>query len=583
MPSPFASASLYVGDLHPDVTEGQLFELFNSIGQVASVRVCRDTVTRRSLGYAYVNFHNVLDAERALDSVSNTQIKGKFCRIMWSQRDPSLRKSGVGNVFIKNLDKRIDHKTLQDTFSSFGNILSCKTATDENGNSKGYGFVHFETQAMAEKAISKVNGMMIGGQKVFVGPFLPRKERSTANDEKYTNVYVKNLDDSVDEKTIRQVFGSHGPITSAVIMLGPDGKSKCFGFINFENAEDAANAVAATNGQSIIPNGKKIFAGKAQKKSKREAELKQKFEQLRLERVAKYQGMNLYIKNLDDDIDDEKLKAEFAPYGSITSCKIMRDEKGHSKGFGFVCFSSQDEATRALTELNGKMIGSKPLYVALAQRKEVRKAQLEAQYAARQKGPGAGLPLYPPGGSSAVFYPGAGFVYPQMVPPRNRWTQPQPVPAAFMVPPLQQHGQHGQAQPQPRHGTRPFNHRRGYNTRGNRDQMPVQQPISQPQQPPIIDANPVLDAEPLSNILPNYSPEQQLRIVGERLYPLIYKLQPELSGKITGMLLDRYRDEGFVELLAVMENPDLLNTKVSEALEVLHNHQVQVQDQEQGK
>jgi len=511
--------------------------------------------------------------------MSNTEIKGKICRIMWSQRDPSLRKSGVGNVFIKNLDKAIDHKTLHDTFSRFGNILSCKTATDENGESKGYGFVHFETQAMAEKAIAKANGMILGhgGQKVFVGPFLPRKERVTANDEKFTNVYVKNLDESVDEKTVRQIFGQYGPITSAVIMTGADGKSKCFGFINFENPEDAAKAVAATNGQSIIPNGKKIFSGKAQKKSKREAELKQKFEQLRLERVAKYQGMNLYIKNLDDDIDDEKLKGEFTSYGSITSCKIMRDEKGHSKGFGFVCFSSQDEATRALTELNGKMFGSKPLYVALAQRKEVRKAQLEAQYAARQKGgPGAGLPLYPPGGSSAMFYPGAGFVYPQMAP--RRWTQPQPVPAGFMVQPIQPHV--GQAQPQPRHGTRPFNHRRGYNTRGNRDQIPVQQPISQPQQPPIIDANPTLNAEPLSSILPNYSPDQQLRLVGERLYPLIYKLQPELSGKITGMLLDRYRDDGFHELLAVMENPDLLNTKVSEALEVLHNHQAQAQDQE---
>ena len=82
---------------------------------------------------------------------------------------------------------------------------------------------------------------------------------------------------------------------------------------------------------------------------------------MRSERIAKYQGMNLYIKNLVDEVGDEQLRAEFAPHGTITSAKVMRDGAGKSKGFGFVCYASPEEATRAVTEMNGRMLMGKPM------------------------------------------------------------------------------------------------------------------------------------------------------------------------------------------------------------------------------
>ncbi|RXN05189.1 polyadenylate-binding 1 [Labeo rohita] len=216
-------ASLYVGDLHPDVTEAMLYEKFTLVGPVLSIRVCRDVITHRSLGYAYVNFRQAADAERALGTMNFNVIMGRPVRIMRYQRDPSLRKSGVGNVFIKNLEKSIDNKALYDTFSAFGNILSCKVACDKNG-SKGYGFVHFETHEAAETAIEKMNGMLLNDRKVFVGHFKSRKEREAekkACAKEITNVHVQNIREEMDDDKLTQIFSKFVFIPLVQDAVGP--------------------------------------------------------------------------------------------------------------------------------------------------------------------------------------------------------------------------------------------------------------------------------------------------------------------------------------------------------------------------
>ena len=198
----------------------------------------------------------------------------------------------------------------------------------------------------------------------------------------FTNIYVKNLSPDVKDEDLRSLFGNYGTITSAAVAKDDQGQSRGFGFVNFEKHDDAYQAVQALNGTDY--HGRALYVSRAQKKNEREQELRRQYEQARLEKLSKYQGVNLYIKNLDDDVDDDKLRQEFSVYGNITSAKVMRDDTtGVSRGFGFVCFSEADEATRAITEANGRMLGSKPIYVALAQRKDVRRSQLEAQMAQR--------------------------------------------------------------------------------------------------------------------------------------------------------------------------------------------------------
>ncbi|NWU16162.1 EPAB protein, partial [Cephalopterus ornatus] len=605
-------ASLYVGDLHPDVTEAMLYEKFCPAGPIMSIRVCRDVATRRSLGYAYINFQQPVDAERALDTMNFEVIKGRPIRIMWSQRDPGLRKSGIGNIFIKNLDDSIDNKALYDTFSAFGNILSCKVVCDENG-SRGYGFVHFETQEAATRAIETMNGMLLNDRKVFVGHFKSRKEREAeigARAVEFTNVYIKNFGDDMDDDRLREIFSKFGKTLSVKVMMDSSGRSKGFGFVNFEKHEEAQKAaVADMNGKEI--NGRLVYVGRAQKRLERQSELKRKFEQIKQERVSRYQGVNLYVKNLDDGIDDEKLRKEFSPYGTITSAKVMT-EGGHSKGFGFVCFSSPEEATKAVTEMNGRIVSTKPLYVALAQRKEERKAILTNQYMQRlatmralpgpllgsfQTPAGYFLPPIPQPQARAAFY-GPSAVVP--VRPSTRWSaqpsRPPPTPilraavsprrllsnisttrqASTQVPRV-----FPQAQRMANIGTQTVSTRGASSSSLPRGASHYKYssavrnvPVGHlpPMMPPQVvePAVHVQGQEPLTaSMLAAAPPQEQKQMIGERLYPLIHSMHPLLAGKITGMLLEMDNSE----LLLLMESPDSLHSKIEEAVAVLQAHQ----------
>merc|ERR1719324_1518460 len=99
-------------------------------------------------------------------------------------------------------------------------------------------------------------------------------------------------------------------------------------------------------------------------------------------------GVNLYVKNLDEATDNDSLKALFEPFGTITSVVAMRDEKDKCKGFGFVCFASPDEATKAVTEMHLKVVKGKPLYVGLAEKKDARQERLRQRYSPSGGGPG---------------------------------------------------------------------------------------------------------------------------------------------------------------------------------------------------
>lgn len=544
----------------------------------------------------YINLINFFFiAQRALNILNFEKINGKPCRIMWSQRDPTMRHNNKGNLFVKNLAPQIDSKELYDTFSLLGNILSCKVATDENGKSKGYGFVHFETEEMAQEAIKQLNDIDIEGKKIYVGPFVSRENRP--NTAAWTNCYFKNIPEDWDENKFIEFFKKAGEVTSLYLPKNEEtGKNRGFGFANFKTHEQAEKAVNELHDKVTLSEGAQpLYIRKALSKNERMKEIRQQSQKQKQEFLSKIQGKNLYVKNIGSDYDEAKLRQDFEQFGTITSARIMKDDTGNSKCFGFVCFETSEQANAAISGMNGQqMSNGKPMYVALAQRKEVRRAQLSQQHSQQRMmmppqfyPPPYGYPMMPRGAAGPIYPPNG--MYP---PPPNMNAAAVAAAAArggmqrggpYMgYPPAGAAGPRGPMMPPPPQQQGGMN--RGPQQGQGRGGMPGQPPMMHPGMvpPPQQQGGPrgpmVMQGQPQqqqqqqrqslsqSLIAGARNVDEQKNALGEYLYQSVSKTQPDKAPKITGMLLEME----VPEILLMIDTPAMLENKIQEALNVLN-------------
>jgi polyadenylate-binding protein len=468
---------------------------------------------------------------------------------MWSHRDPTLRRNNAANVFVKNLHEAIDIKRLFDLFSPHGTILSCKVALNNEMKSKGFGFVHYSSVESASAAIDALNNKDIEGKELYVAKFERRMDRTSG---KYTNVFVKNVPLTWTEEDIRTQFSNFGKITS-VCYPSKDGVQKGFAMVNFETHEQAERAV--NEAKSLSVGETPLFADRFQSRAERDQMLARRTHTFHREMAQQSKNLNLYVKNLEEDMTDEQLKELFSKHGNVTSAVVMKDGKGISRGFGFVCFKTKEEADRALGSMNSSLVGKRRLFVNYAQRFEERRVFLESQFQASM----VQRMQY-----SQLFFP------PTAVPMQPMF-QP-------MIPRLPVRGP-PYASPYPQRGGGGVGGR-GYFQHGGRGGAGVQGRVSKPRtnQPryqqfvppttpaPIVTPSGASQGKDFAAVLAAESPERQKNILGERLFPLIQKEHGDLAGKITGMLLEMEVSE----ILSLLESPGEREAKIKEALDVLN-------------
>lgn len=168
------------------------------------------------------------------------------------------------SLHVAELDPRVDETVLMQIFSAVAHVASVKLVRDKvTSQSMGYAYINFESDDQAQLAMDKLNFSKIYGRVIRVSYTRDRQSNNQprAKRNNKANLYVKNLDPSIDSQQLYQLFKNFGAITSVRVMEHPDGKSKGFGFVCFENENDAQAAINDMNDYDL--KGKPIHVSLA--------------------------------------------------------------------------------------------------------------------------------------------------------------------------------------------------------------------------------------------------------------------------------------------------------------------------------
>jgi len=539
LPKIDGKSSLYVGNLPKTVRMQALHHIFSSVGSVQNVKICRDVVTRESLGYGYVNFSTPKDAQNAIEKLNYSIVEGKPIRIMYVEKDFNSKKLVISdsNVFVRHLELSISERDLYETFSAFGPIHSVKIARGADNASLGYGYVNFKKKEDALRAIKRVSGMKIGDKNIAVELFKKKQERTTAQK---TNVYIKDFPLSWNEEKFKQVVSEFGPWDSIHFPKTVDETSKGFGMVNYDSPESAAKAIETLNCQQN-EDGAKIYAGYCETKAKRSKRLRNDY--IRKQKLKG--GTSVVTQWLGPDADkfgEEDLRSLFSQFGKVLSVKIpIMKISQNNKRFGFVNLDRQSDAQTCIMNLNNKE------FLGLNFKVEMQHKNTKS---VKQHNP------MPMGGNQ--------------------------MPMNLYGPPLQHIGvNHNVGQ-----NWQNLRFPPGYGGNYNQQMQQMQQggmrmrPQQMEQFPQHIMAQPPMVKQPDMAFKRIGTPEDLIpkdlakmddatakQIIGETLYPMVQQriTKKELAGKITGMLLEMDN----TEVLMLFDQEERLREKIEEAVHVI--------------
>ncbi|NXR71311.1 NUCL protein, partial [Pycnonotus jocosus] len=297
--------------------------------------------------FGYVDFSSAEDLDKALQ-MNGKKLMGSEVKLEKAKSKETMKENkkerDARTLFLKNLPYRITEDEIKEVFE---NAMEVRIVMNKDGSSKGMAYVEFKTEAEANKALEEKQGTEIEGRAVVID-FTGEKSQQEHQKGESKTLIVNNLSYAATEESLQEVFKK---ASSIKVPQNNQGRPKGYAFVDFATAEDAREALNSCNNTEI--EGRTIrleFSSPSWQKGNTNARGGGGgFNQ---------QSKTLFVRGLSEDTTEETLRESFE--GSISARIVTDRDTGSSKGFGFVDFSSAEDAKAAKEAMeDGEIDGNK--------------------------------------------------------------------------------------------------------------------------------------------------------------------------------------------------------------------------------
>ncbi|CAK8563961.1 unnamed protein product [Lathyrus sativus] len=273
--------SVYVGNIHPQVSEPLLQELFSSAGALEGCKLIR----KEKSSYGFVDYFDRSSAAIAIVTLNGRNIFGQAIKVNWAYaRGQREDTSGHFHIFVGDLSPEVTDATLYACFSVYSSCSDARVMWDQKtGRSRGFGFVSFRNQQEAQSAINELTGKWLGSRQIrcnwatkgantndenqssdckavveltsgVSGEITEERQEITGDDgpeknPQYTTVYVGNLAPEVTSVDLHHHFHALGVGTIEDVRVQRD---KGFGFVRYSTHGEAALAIQMGNARFLF-------------------------------------------------------------------------------------------------------------------------------------------------------------------------------------------------------------------------------------------------------------------------------------------------------------------------------------------